>query len=176
MTTTFNFPNPSFTNHEHSRQCYTCNYRCRKPLSIYSTVRVSPNYIRRNVQKTTSNSCRSQRLLHVNVNYNYFTFAGFLFQQTHGTAMGAAFSPTIANIFLSVTLGKFLKTQPCQPLLFSRYIDDIFMVCPNKDTVDQLLSSLNCFHPNLHFTHTSSHMSADYLDLTIYKGPHFKKN
>lgn len=116
------------------------------------------------------------RLLHINVNYNYFTFAGFLFQQTHGTAMGAAFSPTIANIFLSVTLGKFLKTQPCQPLLFSRYIDDIFMVCPNKDTVDQLLSSLNCFHPNLHFTHTSSQTSADYLDLTIYKGPHFKKH
>ena len=58
------------------------------------------------------------RLLQVNVNYNY---AGFLFQQTHGTAMGAAFSPTIANIFLSVTLGKFLKTQPCQPLFLKIY-------------------------------------------------------
>ena len=42
------------------------------------------------------------RLLHMNVNYNYFQFAGLCFQQIQGTAMGAAFSPTIANIFMSI--------------------------------------------------------------------------
>lgn len=40
------------------------------------------------------------RLLYININYNYFTFADLVFQQIDGTAMGAAFSPTIANIFL----------------------------------------------------------------------------
>ena len=32
------------------------------------------------------------KLLHICVNYNYFEFAGFFFQQTQGTSMGAAFS------------------------------------------------------------------------------------
>ncbi len=56
------------------------------------------------------------RLLHTNINYNYFEFAGLIFQQIMGTAMGTALSPTIANIFMSVILSKFLHTQRSQPL------------------------------------------------------------
>ena len=37
--------------------------------------------------------------------------------------MGAAFSPTVANIYMSVTLQNFLCTQTKQLV---RYIDDIF--------------------------------------------------
>ena len=61
------------------------------------------------------------RLLHICVNYDYFEFAGLVFQETHGTAMGAAFSPIIANIFLSVILKQFLESQLHQPLLLVRY-------------------------------------------------------
>ena len=104
------------------------------------------------------------QLLHINVNFNYFQFAEFFFQQNQGTAMGA---PTIANIFLSVTLREFLQTQPHKP---KRYIDDIFIIWPHEHT---LLTALNSFHPNLRFTHTSSKLSVDFLDLTIYKGPEF---
>lgn len=46
------------------------------------------------------------------VNYNYFEFSSFIFQHTTGTAMGAAFSPTIANIFMSVTLMIPLYSTP----------------------------------------------------------------
>ena len=113
------------------------------------------------------------RLLHLNINFNYFLFADLYFQQIQGTAMGAAFSPTIANIFMSVTLQNFLKTQPNQPVLLVRYIDDIFMIWPDMNTLDQFLSNLNAFHPNLKFTHTSSNSTIDFLDLTIYKGPNF---
>ena len=69
--------------------------------------------------------------------------------------MGAAFSPTVANIFMSVILRKFLNTQQ-QPLLLARYIDDIFMIWPNNQELDQFLHDLNDFHPNLHFTHEHS--------------------
>ena len=104
------------------------------------------------------------RLLHININFNYFQFAKFFFQQTQGTAMGAAFSLTIANIFMSITL---LKSQP---LLLARYI---FIIWPNEHTLDQFLLALNRHHPNLRFTHTSSKSSMNFLDLTIYKGPDF---
>lgn len=113
------------------------------------------------------------RLLHVNVNFNYFSFAGLYFQQIQGTAMGAAFSPTIANIFMSVILRNFLKSQPNQPSLLARYIDDIFLIWPEKHTLNQFLANLNCFHPNLKFTYTISESSVDFLDLTVYKGPNF---
>ena len=59
---------------------------------------------------------------------HYFEFATFFFQQIKVTALGAAFSPTIANIFLFVTLKRYLHTQSLKPLLFQRYIDDIIII------------------------------------------------
>ena len=44
------------------------------------------------------------RLLNINMSNNYFQFGNSVFLQTKGTAMGAAFSPTVANIFMSVFL------------------------------------------------------------------------
>ena len=115
------------------------------------------------------------RLLHTNINNNnYFTFNNVTFQQVNGTAMGAPFSPTIANIFMSTTLRDFLQTQDTQPLFLTRYIDDIFIIW--TDTTDKLtsfLNNLNSFHPNLNFTNQQSPHSIDFLDLTIYKGPTF---
>ncbi len=86
------------------------------------------------------------RLLHANVNYNYFEFAGLTFQQTKGTAMGAAFSPTVANIFMSVIIRRFLSAQNDKPTLLKRYIDDIFVIWPNETNLTQFTSDLNSFH------------------------------
>ena len=47
--------------------------------------------------------------LQVNMSSNFFTFADITFLQTDGTAMGAAFSPIIANIYMSVFLWNFLS-------------------------------------------------------------------
>ena len=113
-------------------------------------------------------------LLHLNMNNNYFTFADFTFQQIQGTAMGAAFSPTVANIYMSTILDRFLKTQKTQPLLLKRYIDDIIIIW--TDTTEKLLAflqALNAFHLHLNFTHQHSQQTVDFLDLTIYKGTHF---
>ena len=115
------------------------------------------------------------RLLHLNINYNYFTFDKLVFQQIEGTAMGAPFSPTVANIFMSIVLKRFLATQPIKPLILKRYIDDIIMIWTNtKESLTKFLSDLNSFHPKLHFTHERSTMSIDFLDLTVYKGPFFE--
>ena len=90
--------------------------------------------------------------------------------------MGTAFSLTIANIFMSVCIRKFLTTQTIKPLVLKRYnIDDIFLICTNtKETLQTFLDSLNNFHPSLQFTYTISQDSTDFLDLTIYKGPSFQ--
>ena len=114
------------------------------------------------------------RLLHININHNYFALGEHFFQQIKGTAMGAAFSPTIANIFLSSIIHSFLQTQPIKPLLLARYIDDIFIVWTNSTkSLISFLQDLNSFHPNLRFSHEYSETSIDFLDLTIFKGPTF---
>ena len=114
------------------------------------------------------------QLLHTNVNYNYFEFASLIFQQTKGTAMGAAFSPTIANIFMSVFLRRFLHTQEHRPLLLKRYIDDILLIWDKStEDLESFLTALNAFHPSLHFTFTHSSKHTNFLDLEIYKGLDF---
>ena len=88
--------------------------------------------------------------------------------------MGAAFSTSIANIYMSTVLNKFLQAQKAQPLLFMRCIDDIFMIW--KDTKEELntfVTNLNLIHPNLKFTHEYSEQTIDFLDLTVYKGRGF---
>ena len=114
------------------------------------------------------------QLLHININNNCFTFNDFTFQQINGTAMGATFSPTIANIFMSTILRDFLQTQRIQPLLITRYIDDIFMIWTDStDKLTTFLTNLNKFHPDIHFTYQHSPSSIDFLDMTIYKGHYF---
>ena len=114
------------------------------------------------------------QLLHVNINHNYFKFASLIFQQIKGTAMGAAFSPTVANIYMSVMIRRFLRTQRKYSLLLSRYIDDIFFIwTDSEEDLNQFLSDMNSFNPALQYTHQYSSFSVDFLDLTIYKGPLF---
>ena len=114
------------------------------------------------------------RLLHLNMNYNYFKFSNLTFQQVQGTAMGAAFSPTIANIYMSNILKRFLDSSPIKPLIISRYIDDIFMIWSGTtEDLNTFMSNLNSIHPNLKFTHEVSQQSINFLDLTIYKGYNF---
>ena len=111
------------------------------------------------------------QLLQVNTNNNYFTFNNFTFQQINGTAMGATFSPRIANIFMSTILRDFLPTQQIQPQLITRYIDNIFMIWTDStDNLTTFLTDLDSFHPNLHFTHQYSSTDITFLDMTIYKG------
>ena len=114
------------------------------------------------------------RLLHINMNYNYFHFAHLCFQQVQGTAMGAVFSPTVANIFMSCVIRDFLRTQKNKPLVLTRYIDDIFLLWTgNLDELNTFLTELNSFHSSLRFTYKYSPLSIDFLDLTIFKGRNF---
>ena len=88
--------------------------------------------------------------------------------------MGAAFSPTIANIYMSVFMRNFLVTREHKPLLLKRYIDDIILIWPHsKELLEDFLEALNNFHSSLHFTFNFSQTSIDFLDLTIYKGLYF---
>ena len=67
---------------------------------------------------------------------------------------------------MSSVLRSFLHTQPIKPLTVARYIDDIFIIW--TDTIDNL-RVFQQIPPQ-----PSIHTWINFLDLTIFKGPHFQ--
>ena len=63
---------------------------------------------------------------------------------------------------------QFLKTQQCKPLVWLRYINDMFFVWTHgKESLTKFLDDFNRFHPNLKFTHEFSEKSVTFLDLNV---------
>ena len=61
---------------------------------------------------------------------------------------------------------KFLATQINQPLIWLRYIDDIFFIWTHGEKeLEKFMSSFNSFFPNLKFTYESSKKDISFLDL-----------
>ncbi|XP_011407404.1 PREDICTED: uncharacterized protein LOC105314749 [Amphimedon queenslandica] len=114
-------------------------------------------------------------LLSINLNNNYFEFSKKVFLQVIGTAMGAAFSPTVANIYMSVLIKRFLSSTTEKPFFFKRYIDDIIMLWPKHQDLNNFFNKLNKFHPNIKFTMSQSETTINFLDITIYKGEDFSE-
>ena len=60
--------------------------------------------------------------------YNmYFEFNNE-FLQIGGTAMGTALTPNYANLFMDRFETKALDNYPLKPLIWKRFIDDIFLI------------------------------------------------
>ena len=88
---------------------------------------------------------------------NYFEFNGDVKKQISGTAIGTKFAPPYACIFMDDLETKFLQSQSLQPLVWFRYIDDIFFIWTHgNDKLEKFLDDLNSFDNNIKFTHESS--------------------
>ena len=59
---------------------------------------------------------------------NYFEFNAKVKKQISGTAIDTKFAPPYACIFMDQVETEFLKTQKHKPLVWFRYIDDIFFI------------------------------------------------
>ena len=107
---------------------------------------------------------------------NVFTFGNKTYKQIQGTAMGTKMAPSYANTFMNKIEQDFLEKQPIQPLVWKRYIDDIFAIWTDtRQTLDTFIQELNQHHPTLNYTHEISSTSIDFLDVTIHKGNQFTR-
>ena len=99
---------------------------------------------------------------------NIFEFNGKVKQQISGTAIGTKFAPAYASIFMDKIENDFLKTQQNTPLVWYRFIDDVFFIWTHgEQKLKSFLESLNTFHPNIKFTHESSKECISFLDLSV---------
>ena len=97
-----------------------------------------------------------KELLQVCTKEMHFTFDGKTYTQTDGVCMGSPLGPVLANAFM-VHLEETIVPQLGDKMkTWRRYVDDTFTVV-EKGTIDEIISVLNNFHPNIKFTHEIEH-------------------
>ncbi|XP_069610910.1 uncharacterized protein [Ranitomeya imitator] len=104
--------------------------------------------------------------------HNFFTFKGSFFLQLQGTAMGAAFAPSYANLFLGLWERDLSLSDPASSIdrvpLWTRYIDDVFMIWQGPiHSLQEFMSSLNNNSINVRITYHHDSHSVEFLDVLI---------
>ena len=98
------------------------------------------------------------------LNKNIFEFNSKAYQQKSGTAMRTKFSPPYACIY--EVKQKFIETQSKKPLIWLRYIDDIFFIWTHGEQEPERFLRNN-FTPNPSFTHEANKNYIPSLDLKV---------
>ena len=93
---------------------------------------------------------------------NIFQFDEKTFKQVRGTAIGTKFAPPYAILFMADLEEKILNASEKKPMIWWRYIDDIFFIWEHgEESLEKFLHKLNSFHPTIKFT-------AEYTKETIF--------
>jgi hypothetical protein len=107
---------------------------------------------------------------------NVTEFNGKLYLQTRGTAMGTPCAVVFACIFMGTIERKawnFLGRMNIYPLLNYRFIDDLLIIVNSADDAQKILDTFNDIDPFIKLTGDISNDTANFLDLTLYKGSRF---
>ena len=86
--------------------------------------------------------------------------------------MGTSISPTLANLFLA-HLERNWQNLEFSPILYRRYVDDIFAVFKNEGDIEKFHRYLNNVHQNLKFTIESNRQNIAFLDVMIDKNSEY---
>ena len=115
------------------------------------------------------------KLLRLVFQGNIFTFSDgdklHYYLQTNGVSMGSKCAPSVACVYMGDFERQHLSNLPThqpKPLIWLRYIDDIFAIWPHgKDSLLKFNSWLYSRHPRIQFTCVYSDTSVDFLDTTV---------
>ncbi|XP_050508938.1 uncharacterized protein LOC126886134 [Diabrotica virgifera virgifera] len=103
-----------------------------------------------------------------------FSFEGKVYRQIDGVAMGSPLGPVFANSFLCHHEKTWLADCPTdfKPLLYRRYVDDIFLIFKHTDHIQHFLDYLNQKHYNMKFTsEIEVNENLPFLGITIFRSP-----
>ena len=100
---------------------------------------------------------------------NSFEFENNYYLQLHDTAMGTKLAPSYTNLFMGDLEQNILAQSPLKPLVWWRYIDDIFMIWPHgEEKLNEFVNLLNSSHETIKFTREVSPSKINFLDITVY--------
>ena len=113
------------------------------------------------------------QLLRISLHNNDFLFNNDCYLQTFGVAMGKSFAPHLANIYLAPFDDAACNGFPYKPLMYTRYIDDIFFAWPHGlSTLTEFQTYLNRLIPGIKLTFSTNDNSVDFLDTSIFISDH----
>ena len=99
---------------------------------------------------------------------NYFEFNKQIKQKISGTAIGTKFAPPYACLFMDTIETTFLQTQELQPLVWFRYIDDIFFMWTDiEQEIQTFLHSLNSSIPTSSLLISQAKKALHFLTLKL---------
>ena len=94
------------------------------------------------------------------LNNNFFKFNNKYYKQILGIAMGSICGPSIANLFVLIYEKKWLTIH--RPLIYKRFIDDIFLLLDSFCKIYSLCEAFGSLKLNF-----VSNKTVNFLDLTI---------
>jgi hypothetical protein len=109
-------------------------------------------------------------LLDLATSNSSFIFGGSLFEQIDGVAMGSPLGPTLANAFLCHYEKIWLENCRIEfkPLVYRRYVDDIFVLFKSKDQLECFVKYFNSRHRSMKFTYEiENNDQFSFLDICI---------
>ena len=81
-----------------------------------------------------------------------FRFLDRTYIQVDGVAMGSPLGPILADLFMSNLEQKLNKFTTNKPLIWIRYVDDIFCIFKTYQNINNFLKRISKWHPNVKFT------------------------
>ena len=108
------------------------------------------------------------QLIHLILESNAFTFNGAYYLQLQGKTLGTRMAPSYANLFMGKFEQEFLKTQNKFPLVWWRYIDDVFNLDTPGPVSERVLTGVEQLPHNNKFTVDWSSKEVTFLDTQVY--------
>ena len=82
--------------------------------------------------------------------------------------LGTKMAPSCANLFMGVLEKQMLSSYKHKPLVYFRYIDDIFMIWTDgEDSLNDFLTHYNNQNKNIQLEQTISNTSIPFLDVSV---------
>ena len=107
-------------------------------------------------------------LLKLVLTKNNFQFNGKHYLQIKGVSMGSKVSPSFAILYMHNFESKYVYTYHKRPLIYLRYIDDIFMIWPHSlEDLNTFIEYINSQETNIKFSTEISDKSVSFLDMQV---------
>ena len=91
-----------------------------------------------------------------------------MFLHIKGTAMGTKMAPQYVNLVMADLEEKILDKFPNKPIIYLRYIDDIFLIWTHgEESLKQVYSAFNSENPSIKLTMDYSMEHIHFLDSTV---------
>ena len=128
------------------------------------------------VKKALSSSPDSSRpntfilkFLEITLTRNNLLFDKSFFLQICGCAMGRKYSPAYTDIYLADWEESAFLKCPSRPLVYFRYLDDIFGLWDESETeFNHFIHILNSHHPRIKLKHTLHLQQVPFLDTVVF--------